>query len=71
MALTASTSPVVLKRSLNYTDSVKKLTIDPVCKMKVKPGGSKTAVYHKVTYNFCSESCKQKFLAAPDKYIQQ
>ncbi|WP_293313959.1 YHS domain-containing protein [Pedobacter sp. UBA5917] len=52
-------------------DSVKKVLVDPVCKMKIKPNTAKTTVYNKITYNFCSESCKQKFLAEPAKYVKK
>jgi len=53
------------------SDSVKKTLIDPVCKMKVKPGADKTVVYKKITYGFCSESCKQKFSKSPEQYIKK
>ncbi|WP_316803433.1 YHS domain-containing protein [Pedobacter nototheniae] len=52
------------------TDTLKKEGIDPVCKMKVKAGSTKTVVYNKVVYGFCSESCKQKFVKEPVKYTK-
>ena len=52
-------------------DSVQKVFIDPVCKMKVKPNAEKSAVHNKVTYYFCAESCKNKFVAEPTKYIKK
>lgn len=52
------------------TDTLKKDGIDPVCKMKVKAGSTKTVVYNKIVYGFCSESCKQKFVKEPSKYIK-
>jgi len=55
----------------NLTDSVKKNVVDPVCKMKLKANASKTTVYNRVTYSFCSESCKQKFVAEPAKYVKK
>ena len=52
-------------------DSTQKKVIDPACKMNIKPEGAKTTIYNKITYYFCSESCKQKFTAAPSKYIKK
>jgi YHS domain-containing protein len=52
-------------------DSVQKKVVDPVCKMKIKPAGAKTTTYNKITYLFCSESCKQKFIAEPVKYVKK
>jgi YHS domain-containing protein len=52
-------------------DSVQKKVVDPVCKMKIKPIDAKTIIYDKVTYLFCSESCKQKFIAEPVKYVKK
>ncbi|WP_211660297.1 YHS domain-containing protein [Pedobacter nototheniae] len=63
--LKANEKPAVL-----LTDTLKKEAIDPVCKMKVKAGSTKTVVYNKVLYGFCSESCKQKFVKEPSKYIK-
>lgn len=51
-------------------DTSQRKVIDPVCKMKINPS-TKTTVYNKITYYFCSESCKQKFVAAPAKYIKK
>ncbi|TDG35814.1 YHS domain-containing protein [Pedobacter changchengzhani] len=64
------------KQSVNITketvqDSVQSTLVDPVCKMKVKANSEKSTVYKKVTYHFCSESCKNKFVAAPTKYIKK
>ncbi len=53
------------------TDTLKKDGIDPVCKMKVKLGTTKTNTFEKVTYGFCSESCKKTFMLAPKKYIKK
>ncbi|MDN3588259.1 YHS domain-containing protein [Pedobacter aquatilis] len=52
-------------------DTLQKRVIDPVCKMKIKPTGVKTTVYNKFTFYFCSESCKQKFVAEPAKYVKK
>ena len=53
------------------TDSTQSKVTDVVCKMKVKPAGAKTTLKNKITYYFCSESCKQKFIAEPSKYIKK
>lgn len=52
-------------------DSTQNKIVDLVCKMKIKPSSSKTAVSNKLTYYFCSESCKQKFIAEPSKYLKK
>lgn len=52
-------------------DSLQKTEIDLVCKMKVKPKQSKVFTVNKKDYYFCSESCKQKFMATPTKYIKK
>jgi len=73
-------STIAIKSNANNTtdgpkivliDSAKKVVVDPVCEMKVKTNASKTAIYNKVTYYFCSESCKQKFVKEPSKYIKK
>jgi P-type Cu+ transporter len=43
---------------------------DPVCGMQVTPeskGG--TAEWHEETYAFCSEKCRVKFVADPERYL--
>jgi len=62
---------IINKQKTNPTDSVKRVVVDPVCKMKIKANTSKTTVYNKITYNFCSEGCKQKFVAEPAKYVKK
>lgn len=57
-------------QKLIFADSTQKKVTDPVCKMKIKLAGAKTTVYNKITYHFCSESCRQKFLAEPVKYVK-
>lgn len=52
-------------------DTLKKDGVDLVCKMKVKAGNTKTVTIDKVTYGFCSESCKKSFIAEPKKYIKK
>lgn len=53
------------------TDTLKRDSIDPVCKMKVKAGNATTVVYDKTTYAFCSESCKKAFNKTPEKYVKK
>ncbi|SDF74008.1 YHS domain-containing protein [Pedobacter terrae] len=71
LALKSNANNIIDHPKANLIDSAKKVVTDPVCKMKVKAGASKNAVYHKVTYYFCSESCKQKFVAEPAKYMKK
>ena len=59
-----------LKQTRVATDTLKKDGIDPVCKMKVKTGNTKTVVFEKITYGFCSEGCKKAFAANQKKYIK-
>ncbi len=43
---------------------------DPVCGMTVDPDAGKPSTEHGGhTYHFCSESCRTKFLKAPDDYL--
>ncbi len=53
------------------TDTLKKDGIDPICKMKVKAGSTRTSKFDKVTYGFCSESCKKTFNTNPKKYVKK
>ena len=59
-----------IKQQKAAVDTLKKDGIDPICKMKVKAGNTKTIVFEKVTYGFCSEICKKTFAADPKKYIK-
>jgi len=70
LSLKSNAAPVINGSKTSPIDSAKKATLDPVCKMKVKAQAAKTTVYNKVTYSFCSESCKQKFVAEPAKYVK-
>ncbi|MBB6237859.1 YHS domain-containing protein [Pedobacter sp. AK013] len=71
LTLKSNANPIIDKQKNKLIDSVKKVPVDPVCKMKVKADASKNAVYNKITYHFCSESCKQKFVAEPAKYVKK
>lgn len=42
---------------------------DPVCGMTVTPPGAGQADYEGEKYSFCSEHCRKKFLADPEKYL--
>ena len=45
--------------------------IDPVCGMTVDPATAKfKAKLHGQTYYFCSASCREKFIAAPGRYVE-
>ncbi len=59
------------QQKIAVSDTLKKDGIDPICKMKVKAGNTKTVVFEKKTYGFCSESCKKTFAADPKKYIKK
>ena len=44
---------------------------DPVCGMTVDPATAPAATQHKGrTYVFCSEACRVKFEAEPEKYAR-
>ncbi|TJW27830.1 MAG: YHS domain-containing protein, partial [Mesorhizobium sp.] len=43
---------------------------DPVCGMTVDPAAGKpTAEHGGHLYHFCSEGCRSKFVAEPEKYL--
>ncbi|HEX6490734.1 MAG TPA: YHS domain-containing protein, partial [Gaiellaceae bacterium] len=43
---------------------------DPVCGMTVdRKAGKPTAVFGGRTYYFCGEHCKERFAAAPERYV--
>lgn len=71
IAIKSNANNIIDQKKTNPIDSAKKIVTDPVCKMKVKAGTPKSAVHNKVTYYFCSESCKQKFVADPEKYVKK
>src|SRR5687768_17016115 len=46
--------------------------IDPVCGMSVDPASAaRYTDFHGHTYHFCSDTCKTKFDADPDKYVKK
>lgn len=46
----------------------KRKVIDPVCRMSVNPQQN-AIVYQQMHFAFCSEQCKQRFLANPHLYV--
>ncbi|WP_316829375.1 YHS domain-containing protein [Pedobacter aquatilis] len=71
ISLNSNGNSMISIRKTVLSDSTQKKIIDPVCNMKIKQTGSKTTTFNKVSYYFCSESCKQKFLAEPSKYVKK
>lgn len=47
------------------------MAIDPVCGMTVSDDSEHKLSFNHTNYNFCSDSCKQKFLEAPKDYIKE
>jgi YHS domain-containing protein len=43
---------------------------DPVCGMSVKTCAAKTSAYLGHVYYFCSQTCREKFEAAPEAYAK-
>lgn len=52
-------------------DTLRKDDIDPVCKMKVKAGITRTHIHNKTVYGFCSDGCKKSFVKQPEKYLKK
>ena len=49
-----------------------KTAIDPVCGMTVDPNAGKPSYAHGGhTYHFCSDGCRLKFAADPDRYLNK
>lgn len=50
---------------------VKKMAIDPICKMTVDENTAKhKAEYKGKTYYFCAPGCKSTFEKSPEKYLE-
>jgi P-type Cu+ transporter len=45
--------------------------IDPVCGMSVAPVSAHTAEHAGHSFAFCSASCREKFIAEPDRYVDE
>ena len=44
--------------------------IDPVCGMQIESGeAAGQAMYENVTYYFCSQDCRDRFMAHPEQYV--
>ena len=44
---------------------------DPVCNMEIsREAAFATITYEGKTYYFCAPSCRDKFKAAPEKYVE-
>lgn len=54
-------------------NTIKEELTDPVCKMKINTKSSTNVnyVYEKVTYTFCSATCKKNFISKPLKYLKK
>ncbi len=60
-------NPVKIGRS---SEPLPEPHVDPVCKMFVMPEIAAASYEHDgTTYYFCNPSCKNKFVAEPDKYL--
>jgi YHS domain-containing protein len=44
--------------------------VDPVCGMTVTEESEWTAEYDGVTFYFCSEDCRDKFIAGPGEFLK-
>ena len=53
----------------NRDDSELAIATDPVCHMELKRADAAAAIdYHGTVYFFCSNACRDAFLADPDRY---
>jgi len=72
-SLTVVSLSLLLKRytpEVKRSAEVKKMAIDPVCKMEVDPKRAKyKSVYKGVTYYFCAPGCKKAFERDPKRYL--
>ncbi len=44
--------------------------VDPVCRKTVNTESAKSAVYAGTVYYFCSNECRDRFEAAPQRYVE-
>jgi Cu+-exporting ATPase len=59
-------------QSAEHVHEVKELAKDPVCGMTVDPVTTAHRAEHSGhTHYFCATNCRQKFIADPDKYLQE
>jgi YHS domain-containing protein len=43
--------------------------LDPVCGKAVDPDSGLATLHKGLEYRFCSEACRAKFFAAPERYV--
>jgi len=53
-----------------HTDATAGAEVDPVCGMSVDPATALAHAHAGKTYHFCSAACRDKFVAAPEKYLE-
>ena len=64
--VTMTAAAITLRRH----DGSPEAATDPVCGMKVDPATSKHRFEHEGrTFHFCSARCREKFIAAPARYL--
>jgi YHS domain-containing protein len=68
---TKSSAPVP-KKTIEIAVTSLALKNDPVCEMPIKQGEiGDTATYEGKVYGFCGTGCKDEFVKAPTKYLNQ
>lgn len=55
--------------NLKALEAMTRQAKDPVCGMMVDVSKAVSQIHNGTTYYFCSESCKEKFVAEPIRYI--
>ncbi|RUL66670.1 heavy metal translocating P-type ATPase [Dyella dinghuensis] len=71
-AMQPKTLHVLSAHDAAHAHEAKKLAKDPVCGMTVDPATTPHRAEHNGhTHYFCAASCQQKFIADPDKYLQE
>lgn len=45
--------------------------VDPVCGKTVGTNGAKSSIHDGQVYYFCSQDCRERFEAAPDRYLNK
>jgi len=69
VALVVLLGIVILARQRTRLGGGEGYAIDPVCGMQVQVAhASATAMHHGVTYSFCAERCRDRFVADPEKF---
>ncbi|HYO86597.1 MAG TPA: heavy metal translocating P-type ATPase [Dermatophilaceae bacterium] len=52
----------------DHATSSSTTSVDPVCGMQIDPSTELTVEHHGQTYRFCSQHCRARFQAIPDRY---